>query len=391
MLFKRLFWGACTLLPLGALGLDRADFTHEEIENGGALKRLARESLGNIQHEHRRSQCRLEDAQVRKEWRELPQTARLEFIGAIQCLQDTPPTISADLMEIYPGVKSRYDEFLAVHIQLVKHIHFTADFLAWHRYFIHLFEQDLKSKCNFTGSLPYWEWGFDAAAPQDSPIFNGEPDSFGSNGEFIPNREPVYWDAIKDYVPPGTGGGCIYQGPFSNYSIDMGPINTPGLTPVDYDFAYNPHCVTRDLLPSITSISLAFRNTTDLILSYDTIEWFQAVMQKDPRYPLPHVPHGVHRAGHVGTGRVMADVAGSPGDPVFWIHHAQIDRVWTIWQGLDPETRRNAIWGTHTIWNDPPSPEMSLDEMLGYFFVGEDVMFGDVMDTLSGPFCYYYT
>lgn len=29
----------------------------------------------------------------------------------------------------------------------------------------------------------------------------------------------------------------------------------------------------------------------------------------------------------------------SPGDPLFYLHHAQIDRVWWLWQLLDPSTR----------------------------------------------------
>jgi len=33
----------------------------------------------------------------------------------------------------------------------------------------------------------------------------------------------------------------------------------------------------------------------------------------------------------------------SPGDPLFFLHHAMLDRVWWIWQMQDPEMRLNAI------------------------------------------------
>ncbi|KAF7595181.1 hypothetical protein BBP40_006925 [Aspergillus hancockii] len=361
--------------PLAILGVDTRSFSQEEIDSGHALKRLVREALGNIKRENRDSGCRFADAQVRREWRELPETARKEFTDAIVCLQNIPTTLTADLMEIYPGVKTRYDEFLATHIQLTKFIHMTADFLAWHRFFIHALEQDLKSKCDYPGSLPYWEWGHDAEAPEDSSLFNGDPFSLGTNGIFIPNRDPLYWPAIQQYIPVGTGGGCMPYGPFSNYTVNMGPINSAGQQPVKYDFEYNPRCLARDLKRVVTEVSVTFRNSTELILSYDTIDWFQGIMQKDPRFPAPEVPYGVHRGGHVGVGPVMGDAAGSPADPMFWLHHAQLDRIWMTWQGLDPGERRNAIWGTHTLADVPPSANMTLDEMLDFVLIAKPVSY----------------
>ncbi|KAE8317692.1 hypothetical protein BDV41DRAFT_561231 [Aspergillus transmontanensis] len=366
--------------PLAVLGISIHDFSPEQVNQGIALRQ--RERTGG---------CRPEDAQIRKEWRELTQEERQQFTDAVRCLQSIPTTLADDLRQIYPGVQTRYDEFLATHINLTSVIHMTADFLAWHRYFTHTFEQDLKSKCQYTGSLPYWDWGLDAENPHLSVLFNGDEYSMGSNGAFIPNRDPAYWPSIHEYIPVGTGGGCVYEGPFSNYTINMGPIDGAGQKAVNYRFEHHPHCLKRDINPTVTRASVTFRHITELILSYDTIEWFQGVMQKDPRFSVPSVPYGVHRGGHVGVGMVMGDAAGSPGDPMFYLHHAQIDRVWTIWQGLDPDTRRHAIWGTHTIVDTPPTANMTLDDMIDFGFVSEPVQFRDLMDTLDGPFCYYYT
>jgi tyrosinase len=33
----------------------------------------------------------------------------------------------------------------------------------------------------------------------------------------------------------------------------------------------------------------------------------------------------------------------SPGDPIFYFHHAALDRLWWIWQMQDPDKRLNAI------------------------------------------------
>ncbi|KAE8336756.1 hypothetical protein BDV24DRAFT_141215 [Aspergillus arachidicola] len=376
--------------PLATLGITINDFSPEQVDQGIALQQVVSEATENIKRD-RTGGCRPEDAQIRKEWRELTQEERQQFTDAVRCLQSIPTTLADDLRQIYPGVQTRYDEFLATHINLTSVIHMTADFLSWHRYFIHTFEQDLQSKCQYTGSLPYWDWGLDAENPHLSVLFNGDEYSMGSNGAFIPNRDPAYWPSIHEYIPVGTGGGCVYEGPFSNYTINMGPIDGAGQTAVNYRFEHHPHCLKRDINPTVTRASVTFRHITELILSYDTIEWFQGVMQKDPRFSVPSVPYGVHRGGHVGVGMVMGDAAGSPGDPMFYLHHAQIDRVWTIWQGLDPDTRRHAIWGTHTIVDTPPTANMTLDDMIDFGFVSEPVQFQDLMDTLDGPFCYYYT
>lgn len=33
-------------------------------------------------------------------------------------------------------------------------IHYTATFLSWHRYYIHLFEEALRGECEYQGNLP---------------------------------------------------------------------------------------------------------------------------------------------------------------------------------------------------------------------------------------------
>ena len=56
--------------------------------------------------------------------------------------------------------------------------------------------------------------------------------------------------------------------------------------------------------------------------------------------------------GHSFISDVDNDLFTSPGDPLFWFHHAQVDRIWTIWQGQVLSTREAEIDGTITIAND---------------------------------------
>ncbi|KAF4629654.1 hypothetical protein G7Y89_g8491 [Cudoniella acicularis] len=71
---------------------------------------------------------------------------------------------------------------------------------------------------------------------------------------------------------------------------------------------------------------------------------------------------GIHGAGHfIIAGDPGGDFYMSPGDPGFYLHHGQIDRLWFIWQGQDLKTRQNVISGTTTMGNNPPSANATLD------------------------------
>jgi tyrosinase len=130
------------------------------------------------------------------------------------------------------------------------------------------------------------------------------------------------------------------------------------------------------------------QNVTQLLLGQTDIQYFQAEMQGF----VGDNKLGVHGAGHwVGGGpSQMQDFHSSPNDPIFFLHHAMVDRTWAIWQALDSESRQNAIYGTETLNNSPPSREMELTDSLTFGFAGQNEIFGNLMDTMSGKFCYRY-
>ncbi|KAI0024293.1 hypothetical protein F4780DRAFT_657749 [Xylariomycetidae sp. FL0641] len=57
--------------------------------------------------------------------RDLSRWERRQYLRAIRCLQQTPGKTSAT----YSGVKSRYDDFLALHISQTDYIHWAGQFL----------------------------------------------------------------------------------------------------------------------------------------------------------------------------------------------------------------------------------------------------------------------
>ena len=171
-------------------------WTQQEINNGTAWTEVTQIASENqIYNLGTRGDvsCQYGNAKVRKEFRYMSNEDRKAFTDAATCLMKTPPQhMRADQAKNYPGVKSRHDEYVATHINMTMNIHATADFLAWHRNFIWHYESDLKTLCGYEGTLPYWNWALDAAAPQDSPLFNGDEYSMGSNGEYISGRSDTY-------------------------------------------------------------------------------------------------------------------------------------------------------------------------------------------------------
>jgi tyrosinase len=61
-----------------------------------------------------------------------------------------------------------------------------------------------------------------------------------------------------------------------------------------------------------------------------------------------------------------------------------------MWQNLDLPNRQNAISGTLTINNTPPSRNGTLDDWLEMGVLGTGRKIKDVMTTTGGELCYVY-
>lgn len=303
------------------------DYTATEISTGEAwrnISTIADETIQSNIGSRQNAQCTYDNAHVRQEWRTLPGETRKSFTDAVTCLQNMSPTVmTAVEAPNYPGIKSRYDEYVATHINYTMNIHDSAVFFAWHRAFTHFMEQDLRNFCGFTGRMPYWNWAEDAAAPQDSPLFSGDEWSLGGNGQFIAGRYDT-WLAQQDVsYPPGTGGGCVTEGPFSNYTVNLGPLDLPNAENVKSSYQHNPRCLQRDINPWFSNNYNTYTNLTTLVLEQIYIEDFQSLAQG---FDSDTNKFGVHGGGHWQIGGPMSDFHSSPSDPLFFLHHAMVDK-----------------------------------------------------------------
>ena len=161
-----------------------------------------------------------------------------------------------------------------------------------------------------------------------------------------------------------------------------------GETKVSSPLAWNPRCAKRDLQPYITTQWNTFDNLWNLTLgpASSNIGLFQDELQG--RFTDGFL--GIHASGHFAIGGDAGDVFSSPNDPVFWLHHAMLDRVWWIWQALQPKQAKTVSGGT--VLGQPTSRATRLDDLIQLNCLNvEDVTLLEMMDSLSGePLCYVY-
>ncbi|GME26730.1 tyrosinase central domain protein [Neofusicoccum parvum] len=326
---------------------------------------------------------------------------RISYTNAVQCLQSKPARTPSELA---PGAKSHFDDWIVAHINQTFFVHYTATFLSWHRWYIWEYEQALRNECGYTGYQPYWDWTKTAETGlETSPIFDGSATSLGGNGEHEPETGDVVISVGDNpvYLAPGTGGGCVKSGPFSNYTVNLGPLSLSllngssigsSLTPTKGDdYLWNPRCLKRDLSDSVNKRHANLTGVLNVLRKPQNVYDFQMTLQAYPGSG----EIGVHGGGHYSIGGDPGrDFFVSPGDPAFYLHHGMVDRTWWMWQMQNPAERTKgakALMGTGTFLNDPPSANVTYeDEMNLGFVTDKTIKVKDVMSTTGGPFCYVY-
>ena len=75
-------------------------------------------------------------------------------------------------------------------------------------------------------------------------------------------------------------------------------------------------------------------------------------------------------------------------DPIFFLHHGQIDRLWTLWQQKDLAVRGTAFGGPKT--QGSASMDARLEDVMPFLGLTADIKVEEVMSTRSALLCYEY-
>ncbi|KAK6821304.1 hypothetical protein PG987_015704 [Apiospora arundinis] len=272
-------------------------------------------------------------------------------------------------------------------------IHRSGSFLAWHRHYVWTFEQALRDECGYKGYLPYWSWAKSSQDPINSPYLDGSEYSQGGNGEYEPHNCTRGLASNLLCIEPGQGGGCVKTGPYAGVMANLTATvpSWPGITAKE-PFSYDPRCIRHDISVPLAQKWSGDEHIVDLLLNplYQTdIGAFQDRLQYTGNNTFGW--YGLHQFGHFLTnGDPSGDFFNSPNEPLFWLHHGMVDRVWWIWQNQKPVERAFQVDGTRTMNNKPPSDNVTIEDTFDMGYNGGEVVIKDLVSTVAGPYCYIY-
>lgn len=151
---------------------------------------------------------------------------------------------------------------------------------------------------------------------------------------------------------------------------------------------YNPRCAKRDITSYAAQKWLTTENMYNITIgpASKNIATFQDELQG--RFGDGFL--GMHAAGHYSMGGDGGDFYSSPNDPVFYLHHAMVDRVWWIWQALHLD-QAGTIAGNVAAFQ-PNSAKTTLKDIIeANWLYMEPKAIEELLSTLDGEtFCYIY-
>lgn len=211
----------------------------------------------------------------RRAWRDLTCQQQDNFLNAVHLLKES----------------GYYDEFVYTHWWYNEWTHFTPIFLPWHRYFIWMFERALQQVTNSCITLPYWDWERDAGAENDSILLDSE--TFGSFDGAVQNR----LEGSCSWITWGSEE-CLHR--------DIGGPGSSGLSGE------------AQVLAIVTNYN-QYQDTSNPDNGEEN-NGFADALEGTP-----------HRRPHNFIGGDMQGMF-APDDPLFYLHHANVDRIWALWQ-----------------------------------------------------------
>lgn len=231
---------------------------------------------------------------------------------------------------------------------------------------MHAHEYLLRTECGYKGTQPYWDEPREAGNFRSSSIFS--PNAFGGDGDV--KEGVVAWHQGNIH----HSAGCIKDGPFKNYKLHIGPGPDN-----------KTHCISRSISDEAsTGASLA---NVQECLDKKTFEDAWHCIEAEPHY-----------GGHRGVGGEMWNPFSSPGDPLFYLHHAWLDKVWWQWQSQALKERVRDITGIKRMGRNPPKGNVTLNDLLYMHDIIKDARVEEVMDLSAGiamvaggeRFCFVY-
>ena len=223
---------------------------------------------------------------------------------------------------------STFEKIVQTHFNFTQEAHGGSQFLPWHREYLFQVECLLR-QINSDVTIPYWDWSNDISDLAVAPV----------------------WRRVGG---ARRGPSPIPNQPFRGWSSS---VTAQHLVARDFDSG-----VSQSISASLNN-EAALRNlVSDASRSFSD---FSATLE------------GIHGTIHVAIGGSNGGDMGnpdiSPNDPVFFLHHAFVDKLWNDYQQYPGKRREyNAIAGTVTLndrtaaWNVTVGEMFARDNCVSY-------------------------
>ncbi|MGE5193804.1 MAG: tyrosinase family protein [Deltaproteobacteria bacterium] len=190
-------------------------------------------------------------------------------------------------------------------------------FLPWHRVLLMMIEQNLQRVLNDAAfGLPYWDWAADGDLPPDQQV-----------------QSPL-WDAGclgGDGLPVQNGPFAFDAGNPASWRVLIAADSSGTLRSVNRGL--NRSFVDPDIAPTLPT--RGHQSIALNVTPYDAPLWdvssagFRNRLEGWTTGTAERVPW-LHNRVHVWVGGDMSPST-SPNDPVFYLNHCNVDRIWESW------------------------------------------------------------
>ncbi len=275
-------------------------------------------------------------AAVRREITANPTDAQ-RFVEGVLALKQESSGITTTDLQIGPGPRSArralstYDLFVIWHVWAMAQMssdgarnaaHMGPVFLPWHRWYLLVLERQMRRVLGLSDddfAVPYWNWAVDGSALTSAQqrtsaaiwaIIGG--DGAASDREVLTGPFTIA-NGFSIAVEQGPGGQLRATERGLRRAFGAALSGLPGTPDVNAALAQDVYD-----RPNWDSSSLGFR---------DRVEGW---------VPSASAP-AMHNRVHVWIGGDMAP-GSSPNDPVFFLHHAYVDKIWHDWQNTPGHT-----------------------------------------------------
>ncbi|XP_021374089.1 uncharacterized protein LOC110463628 [Mizuhopecten yessoensis] len=164
---------------------------------------------------------------------------------------------------------------------IIQAAHNGPNFLGWHRFYLLLLEEALGMP------IPYWDSRLDYRMPQPTDSVVWTPEFFGE------------------------GFGNVASGPFAGWPSIPSPDRVPLVRNIGNDGSLISDNAVNELMSAFSHFDIT-----------------------EPAPPQQMTFETIHNAVHIWIDGQMSGISSSPQDPIFFMHHAFIDYLWSMFRNL---------------------------------------------------------